>query len=120
MSLKDLISTLIESAFTSKKSFIAKQSLSSGAIVSQTTLSPANEERTAVAPCDGFAVISSTEFKVTNIQANCKGISSTYANPSGETFAVMWVPVSKGETLTYFLSGASGGLRFIRSIGGGA
>lgn len=98
---------------------VAQQSLPSGTVASETTLSPANSERSAVAPCDGFVVISSTEFKATNIQVNCNGISSTYANPGGDTFAAMWAPVSKGETVTYFLSGANGVIRFIRSVGGG-
>ena len=120
MLLKSYLQTLLGRFYSKDEHvLVAQQSLPSGTVASETTLSPANSERSAVAPCDGFVVISSTEFKATNIQVNCNGISSTYANPGGDTFAAMWAPVSKGETVTYFLSGANGVIRFIRSVGGG-
>lgn len=55
MSLKDLISTLIESAFGSKKMFISQQSLPS-VVYSQVDVPDTyNQNRQMICPCDGWA-----------------------------------------------------------------
>ena len=118
MSLKDLISTLIESAFGSKKVFISQQSLPS-VVYSQVDVPDTyNQNQQMICPCDGWARLGAKTGDANTIVLNSSSVETTI-NLGVPGWLCQAVPIRKGSTIYYRITGASGKLQFIRSIGGG-
>lgn len=119
MILKDLISTLIESAFGSKKVFISQQSLPS-VVYSQVDVPDTyNQNLQMICPCDGWARLGAKTGDANTIVLNSSSVETTI-NLGVPGWLCQTVPIRKGSTIYYRITGASGVLQFIRSIGGGA
>ena len=92
--LKNLLSTLIETVFTNKKSFIASQCLPNGNVVEQTYSASTG---TIVAPFDGWV----------RVQARCNGLQvDSYScvatvNNQDQQWPSIVLPVRKGSNLLY-------------------
>ena len=89
MSLKDLISTLIETVFTNKKSYIASRCLPSWSNTLQTF---AEQQWSTVVPYDGWA----------RIQSHCNGLQASVVqncvvtvNNQNDTWPSILLPVKK-------------------------
>ena len=93
MSLKDLISTLIETVFTNKKGFIATQCLPSWSNTLQTFT---DQTGSTVVPYDGWARIQS---HCNGLQANCVESCVVTVNNQNDTWPSILLPVTKGEYL---------------------
>lgn len=100
--LKNLLSTLIETVFTNKKSYIASQCLPNGSVVHQTYSSSKN---TIVVPFDGWV----------RVQAHCNGLQvDSYSciaivNNQDQKWPSIVLPVKKGSNLLYnVLDGLTG------------
>lgn len=117
MSLKNLISTLIESAFTSKKPFIAQQSLPSAVYSQVNVLDISDQNLQIVCPCDGWARLGSDTSNSSTIVLISSSFETTISLDSG--WLCQTIPIRKGSTLYYRITGSTGKLQFIRSIGGG-
>lgn len=119
MSLKDLITALIEAVFSSKKAFIAQQSLPN---TQESAITVPNDStvRTTVSPIDGWACMNSNDGNVANFQLFTNEIHSLISSPTPLWFRG-FIPVKKGDTVNYRCSSSGSGARlsFIRSIGGG-
>lgn len=126
MSLKDLISTLIESAFTSKKEFIVQQTYldySKNVVIRNDTINTA-ENISYVAPGDGVIV------SYLNDKTSINGIMTTLSSMSLVNFGAVtgvastatFAPVKKGEGVTIFTKTfdyANRVVRYIPYLGGG-
>ena len=118
MSLKDLISSLIEAVFGSKKVFIAQQSLPS-VVYSQVDVPDTyNQNLQMICPCDGWARLGAKTGDANTIVLNSSSVETTI-NLGVPGWLCQTVPIRKGSTIYYRITGASGALQFIRSIGGG-
>lgn len=108
-----------ESLFTSKKAYIAQQSLPN-AIESVITVPNDDTTHTTVSPIDGWACMRSDDGNVTNYQLFTNEVHSVISTVGGIWFRG-FIPVKKGDTVYYrcHSSGAGAHLDFIRSIGGG-
>ena len=94
--LKNLLSTLIESVFTSKKSYIATQCLPNGNNILQ---EHTESTKTVIVPYDGWA----------RVQARCNGLQAesgtctvTINNQHTQWPSVV-LPVKKGANLAYVI-----------------
>ena len=126
MSLKDLIGTLIESAFTSKKEFIVQQTYldySKNVVIRNDTINTA-ENISYVAPGDGVIV------SYLNDKTSINGIMTTLSSMSLVNFGAVtgvastatFAPVKKGEGVTIFTKTfdyANRVVRYIPYLGGG-
>lgn len=108
-----------ESLFTSKKAYIAQQSLPN---TQESVITVPNDDttHTTVSPIDGWACMNSNDGNVDNFQLFTNEIHSLISLP-GTFWFRGFIPVKKGDVVNYRCSGSSSGaiLRFIRSIGGG-
>lgn len=120
MSLKNLISTLIESAFTSKKSFISNQAMPGS--TSESYEYENNENVTFVAPTDGYLTIGSTpDDDGKSFIVSWGDIESSIQNSAGTPTLgdlAISVPMRKGST-KYFSVKAPRFIRFFSTVGGG-
>lgn len=109
-----------ESLFTSKKAYIAQQSLPN-AQESVITVPNESTEYTTVSPIDGWACMISNDGNLGNFQLFTNEIHSVISVPTPFWFRG-FIPVKKGDTVNYRCSGSGstgGKLSFIRSIGEG-
>lgn len=124
MSLKDLISTLIESAFTNKKGFIADNASPATSEIDissnfSSSVSSWATVGTYTAPSSGWVVVSCQQA-----ESWAASTISTSVNNSdvvnGNTFPIVRsVPVAKGQTATVMGNGLSNiTVKFI-PLGGG-
>ena len=114
MSLKTLISSLIESVFTSKKSFISNQSMPSSTVTDYVYTTPTDQQFTA--PNDGYLTIGASVGE--GDWSRCVlwgGIESVSA---AEEQTSAYVPMRKGQTV-YFSVSVIRFVKFISTIGGG-
>lgn len=100
--LKNLLSTLIETVFTNKKSYIASQCLPNGSVVHQTYSS---SKGTIVVPFDGWV----------RVQAQCNGLQvDSYSciaivDNQDQKWPSIVLPAKKGTNLLYnVLNGLTG------------
>ena len=123
MSLKTLISSLIESVFTSKKSYIAEQA-SIGANVQEMTIT--NSGQSFVAPCSGYAYVrfgglTEVDKSYLNIQTN--HLTHQHDLSVVEYVNSIHVPIQKGEKVIVTFKGFTDPnthfVRFCNMIGGG-
>lgn len=116
--LKNLITALIEAVFGSKKVFIAQQSLPS-VVYSQVDVPDTyNQNQQMICPCDGWARLGAKTGDANTIVLNSSSVETTI-NLGVSGWLCQAVPIRKGSTIYYRITGASGTLQFIRSIGGG-
>lgn len=115
--LIDFLRNWGESLFTSKKAYIAQQSLPN-AKESEITVPSDDTTRTTVSPIDGWACMISNDGKVVNFQLFTNEVHSVIALTTPYWFRG-FIPVKKGDTVNYRCSGSGAGahLDFIRSIG---
>lgn len=130
MSLKDLISSLIESAFTSKKSFISNQAMPNDSIYStQEFVSESSSEYVnTISPVTGYATFwtndGSAEGRLRAVMrtenGKTDGIASSIFRMTEATYS-LFIPVVKGRTINHLYTrvGSSYEVRFIETIGGG-
>lgn len=108
-----------ESLFTSKKAYIAQQSLPN---TQQSEITVPNDDTTheTVSPIDGWACMISNDGNVENFQLYTNEIHSVISSSTPCWFRG-FIPVKKGDVVNYrcYSSGAGAHLDFIRSIGGG-
>ncbi len=108
-----------ESLFTSKKAYIAQQSLPN---TQESSITVPNDDTThaTVSPIDGWACMRSDDGNVKNFQLFTNEIHSVISLSTPYWFRG-FIPVKKGDVVNYrcFGSGAGAHLDFIRSIGGG-
>ena len=120
MSLKDLISTLIESAFTFKKSFIAEQPFPSTSHI-EIISSDNTEQVDYVAPDSGYVEVSTKYINESgSIQLWDLTSNLTYQTykQNANVRLKFYIPVKKGETVRKIGSLTVDGMRFTRCIGG--
>lgn len=115
--LKNLITALIEAVFGSKKVFIAQQSLPS-VVYSQVDVPDTYQNQQMICPCDGWARLGTKTGDANTIVLNSSSVEATI-NLGVPGWLCQAVPIRKGSTIYYRITGASGELQFIRSIGGG-
>lgn len=119
MSLKTLISSLIESVFTSKKSFISNQAMPNEQ--SSVITHSFSESTNFVAPSDGYVCLivensNNTWYRLSLIDNAIHYLLNTN---TGSYFGSGWFAVKKGATIQATLqSGVSGAIKFISSVGG--
>lgn len=106
-----------ESLFTSKKAFIAQQSLPNTK-VSVITVPNDDTTHATVSPIDGWACMISNDGNADNFQLFTNETHSLIAL-TGRFWFRGFIPVKKGDTVNYRCSGSGAHLDFIRSIGGG-
>ena len=119
MSLKDLISTLIEAVFGSKKAFISNQAMPN--VASHITLANnVGNETEFVAPSNGYVCLQGQSNAVNNelfLTSNELRSSSWGVNGWGVR---VFLPIGKGQSFKAASNGvAFNALTFISSIGGG-
>lgn len=119
MSLKDLISTLIEAVFGSKKAFISNQAMPN--VASHITLANnVGNETEFVAPSNGYVCLQGQSNAVNNelsLVSNELRSSSWGVNGWGVR---IFLPIGKGQSFKAASNGfAFNALTFISSIGGG-
>ena len=107
-----------ESLFTSKKAYIAQQSLPTESFVSQVSVPNDESNHSYISPIDGWVQYMPTSGSATNVQLHYQNVHSVMASGTPFTF-YGFVPVQKGVAVIARSSGDSGVLLFIRSIGGG-
>lgn len=107
-----------ESLFTSKKAYIAQQSLPTESFVSQVSVPNDEGDHSYISPIDGWVQYIPTNGSTTNVQLHYQNVHSVMASGTPFTF-YGFVPVQKGVAVIARSSGDSGVLLFIRSIGGG-
>lgn len=121
MSLKDLISTLIESAFTFKKSFIAEQPFPSTSHI-EIISSDNTEQVDYVAPDSGYVEVS-TKYVNESGSLQLWDLTSNLAyqtyKQNEDVRLKFYIPVKKGETVRKSGPLTVDGMRFTRCIGGG-
>lgn len=119
MSLKDLISSLIEAVFGSKKAFISNQAMPN--VASHITLANnVGNETEFVAPSNGYVCLQGQSNAVNNelyLVSNELRSSSCGVNGWGVR---VFLPIGKGQSFKASSNGlAFNALTFISSIGGG-
>lgn len=116
MSLKDLIRTLIESAFTSKKSFISAQAFPNA--TKRITIG-LKASGSYTAPSDGFfGVYTDGSFEYLDIylaKNEVRRISARISN--GTNSGSNTIPVSKGETVNWSCNKVLNEIWFVKSLG---
>lgn len=118
MSLIEKLRDWGESLFTSKKAYIAQQSLPTESFVSQVRVPNDEGNHSYISPIDGWVQYMPTNGSATNVQLHYQNVHSVMASGTPFTF-YGFVPVQKGVAVLARSSGDSGVLLFIRSIGGG-
>lgn len=117
MSLKDLISTLIESVFTSKKSYISAQ-----AFPQEANRIDINKQTTGnyTAPCDGyFGIYVQDDFTFIDLYSESNGSrKTTFRVSNGNLSGSGTVPVRKGDRANWNGNKEPSELWFIPSEGG--
>ena len=113
MSLKDLIRSLIESTFTSKKAYISNQAMPSSSITNYQYEEDSDQSFTS--PNDGYLTIGGSLVNGVSRCVMWGGIESTIAS-NEETAA--YVPMRKGQTV-YFSVTNPRFIKFVSTIGGG-
>lgn len=98
MSLKELISSLIESVFTSKKSYIATQCLPNGNAVYQEFV---DTQSSTTAPFSGWVRI---QAHCSRLQGSTNGIFFTLTNQN-EDWPCLSLPIQKGQTVNWNAQG---------------
>lgn len=123
MSLKDLISTLIESVFTSKKSFIAEQA-AIDAGVQDITITESGQS--FVAPCSGYAYVrfgGLTESNKSYLNIQTEHLQHQHDLSIVGYVNSIHVPIQKGEKVIVSFNGFTDPnthfIRFCKMIGGG-
>lgn len=114
MSLKTLISSLIESVFTSKKSFISNQSMPSSTVTDYEYTTPTDQHFTA--PNDGYLTIGASVGE--GNWSRCVMWGGIEAVSAAEEPTAAYVPVLKGQTV-YFSVSVIRFVKFVSTIGGG-
>ena len=116
--LIDYLRNCGESLFTSKKAYIAKQSLPTESFVSQVSVPNDESNHSYISPIDGWVQYMPINGSATNVQLHYQNVHSVMASGTPFTF-YGFVPVQKGVAVLARSSGDPGVLLFIRSIGGG-
>ena len=116
--LIDFLRSWGESLFTSKKAYIAQQSLPTEPFVSQVSVPNDESSHSYISPIDGWVQYIPTNGSANNVQLHFRNLHSVMASGTPFTF-YGFVPVQKGVTVIALSSGDPGVLLFIRSIGGG-
>ena len=118
MSLIDKLRDWGESLFTSKKTYIAQQSLPISVGYSDQIIPDGTETVDVTAPCDGWVNLISESLNGRNYQLYTEGAQFLLAGNFNCWYRAS-IPVKKGDVVHVHSEGTQSTLRFVRSIGGG-
>ena len=118
MSLIDKLRDWGESLFTSKKTYIAQQSLPMSVGYSDQIIPDGTETVDVTAPCDGWVNLISGSLNGKNYQLYTEGAQFFLAGNFNCWYRAT-IPVKKGDVVHVHSEGTQSTLRFVRSIGGG-
>lgn len=107
-----------ESLFTSKKTYIAQQSLPMTSGYSDQIIPDSTGTSDVVAPCDGWVNLISSTLNGQNYQLYTEGAQFLLAGNFNCWYRAS-IPVKKGDVVHVHSEGTASTLRFVRSIGGG-
>lgn len=127
MNLKTLISSLIESVFTSKKSFISNQAMPDDNLIVDIQQNTSGDITEFIAPYDGYAMVRASTKQTGSIGLGIYSGNEAYQTTmtvqsnTGQLNALL-KPVSKGSVVRLHVYRAnlnSISMKFISTIGGG-
>lgn len=120
MSFKTYLQTLLGRFYSKQESAeVAKLALPAGSGEISQQLASSENDQIFVAPCNGYAVVTSNEGTVNTIVLECHGVRQTISFGSIAWLSTQ-IPVVKGANVSARIYPTSATLKFIPLIGGGA
>lgn len=118
MSLKSYLQALLGRFYSKQEQSVVAQLSMPGLTVSTETVSSSSTDQIRVAPCNGYAVLSSVAGDVNTIVLESSGVRNTVAI-SDKGWLSMSIPVRKGANVAVRSNPSSAILKYIATVGGG-